>query len=69
MNPLDKWAKKNPALSHAARAFPKPVFQEWLKLRRQGADLFFPGWREMEKRDKRRIAILDLGAVLKARFN
>ena len=69
MNPLDKWAQKNPALPNAAKAFPKQVFREWLKLRQQGADLFFPGWRGMEKRDKRRVGILDLGAVLKARFN
>ena len=67
MNP--NMAQKNPALPDAAKAFPKQVFVEWLKLRRQGADQFFPGWRGMEKRDKRRILVLDLGAVLKARFN
>jgi hypothetical protein len=67
MNPL--WTKKNPALPDAARAFPKQVFQEWLKLRRQGADTFFPGWRKLDKKDKRRVKVLDLGAVLKARFN
>lgn len=66
MNPS---AQKNSALPNAAKAFPKRVFVEWLKLRRQGADTFFPGWRQMEKRDKRRVQVLDLGAVLKARFN
>jgi len=63
------WAKENPALPNAAKLFPKPVFQAWLKLRRQGADQFFPKWREMDRKDKRRIQVLDLGAVLKARFN
>jgi hypothetical protein len=62
------WAQKNPALADAAKHFPKLVFREWLKLRRQGADQFFPKWRDMTCK-RRRIQILDLGAVLKARFN
>jgi len=64
------WAQKNPALPDAARAFPKRVFQEWLRLRRQGADQFFPEWRRLTDEQKReRVYCLDLGAVLKARFN
>ena len=62
------WSQKNPALPDAARAFPGQVFQEWLRLRRQGADQFFPGWRGVECK-QRKITLLDLGAVLKARFN
>jgi hypothetical protein len=67
MNPSN-WAQKNPALADAAKAYPKRVFQAWLRLRRQGADQFFPGWRTIESRP-RRVQVLDLGAVLKARFN
>ena len=67
MNP--NWAKKSPALAGAAKLFPKRVFLQWLKLRRQGADYFFPTWRQMEKRDPRRVQVLDLGAALKARLN
>ena len=66
MNP--SLSQKNPALPGAAKLFPKHVFQAWLKLRRQGADQFFPGWRDV-KHKQQRIYVLDLGAVLKARFN
>jgi len=55
-------------LPAAAQTFPKPVFQEWLKLRRQAADLLFPGWRGY-KYKMRRVAALDLGARIVARCN
>jgi hypothetical protein len=44
------------------------VFQEWLKLRRQGADTFYKGWRKVEDR-QHRVKLLDHGAALKASFN
>lgn len=66
MNP--NISQKNKALPDAVKLFPKLVFWEWLKLRRQGADELFPGWRDVKDK-QRRIRTLDLGAVLKARFN
>ena len=62
------WAQKNPALPAAAKAFPKQVFQEWLKLRRQGADLLFPEWRHFECKTRRIIA-LDIAAMALAQRN
>jgi hypothetical protein len=65
---MDDPAQKNKSLPDAAKAFPKLVFQDWLKLRRAGADQFFPAWRKLP-RCERRVQVLDLGAVLKARMN
>ena len=62
------WAQKNPALADAAKLFPKRVFQEWLRLRRQGADRFAPGWRKLE-RGQRRVALLNTAARLLASLN
>lgn len=67
MSPTN-WTQKNPALADAAKHYPKRVFQEWLKLRRQGADTFCEGWRKVEDR-QRRVELLNLGAALKAAFN
>jgi hypothetical protein len=69
MTPLmEDLAQQFPALPEAAKNLPGPVFQQWLKLRRQGADQFFPAWRDCKDK-KRRVEALDLGARLKAAFN
>ena len=65
---MESWSKKNKALPAAAQAFPGLVFREWLRMRRQGADKFFPAWRKMKDK-QHRIRTLDLGAVLLSRFN
>ena len=69
MNPLmEDLASQFPSLPEAAKKLPGPVFEQWLKLRRHGADHFFPGWRTCKEK-KPRLRALDLGARLKARLN
>jgi hypothetical protein len=69
MNPLMKNpAGKFKALPEAAKKLPGPVFQQWLKLRRQGADLFFPPWRTTKNKEGK-IRALDVGARLMAQMN
>jgi len=61
-------SKKSKALPGAAQTFPKPVFQEWLRLRRASADLLFPGWRDVQCKGQR-LYYLDLAVVLVAQAN
>ena len=69
MNPLmEDLAKQFPALPEAAKKLPGPVFQQWLKIRRHGADQFFPSWRTSECK-KGKIMALDMGARFKAQMN
>ena len=66
---MDDLAKKHKTLPDAARTFPKLVFLDWVKLRRQGADQFFPAWRKLGREDERRVRVLDLSAILMAMMN
>lgn len=65
---MENLADEFKSLPEAAKLFPKLVFREWLKMRRQGADQFFPSWRHTDNK-RAKVYALDLGARLKAGFN
>jgi hypothetical protein len=65
---MENLASKYVTVPQAAKAFPKGVFREFLRFRRQGADEFFPDWRQASTKHAKIIA-LDFGVRFKALCN
>lgn len=65
---MESISKKHGDLPAAIQAFPKIVFQKWLRLRRQGADQIYSEWREIPSRGLK-IRLLDMSARYLAAMN
>lgn len=55
------------SVADAHKAFPKPVFQNWLRFRRKAATLLHPDWKEHPPHE--RVQILDECAAYLAMLN
>jgi len=60
-------SKKNRLMAAAFKTFPKVVFQEWLRMRRRSARLWYPDYKTLPR--ARQITCLDKAACLGAQMN
>lgn len=59
---MNSISKKHKLMAGAVQTFPKLVFQEWLRLRRRSAAMWYPGYKKLPK--ERRIYALDRAVCL-----
>ncbi len=67
-SPADNNLAKFSAVTDAFRAFPTSVFTQWLRFRRNSADLFHPHWRTIQDK-RRKVTLLDDAATQGAWLN
>ena len=64
---MDSLSKKHKLMAAAIQAFPKLVFQEWLRSRRRSAALWYPGYKKLSR--ERQVICLDRAIVLNSQMN
>lgn len=64
---MDSLSKKNGLLPSAVQAFPKRVFQDWLRLRRRAAKVWYPGYKSLSR--ERQVICLDRAICLTMAMN